>query len=142
MGSSLQRRSWLDRIGLIVLAGSSGSYRLDHISSIVLAGSYWLDHIGIGLGFARKNWILCAGWFDTGWMGHMEWMGRWWDGGGMEVTTLAGSGTGAPPLDLEVWRTVGSGGWYQLRWCCKGAEYLCRSSKIIQIDCTKIRTNM
>ena len=52
----------------------AGSYRLDRIVLIVLAGSYLLDRIGIGLGFARTNWILCAGWFYTGWMGQMEWM--------------------------------------------------------------------
>ena len=68
-------------------------------------------------------------------------MGRWWDGVGMEGPMLAGAGRGAPPLALEGWQTVGSGGWYQLRWFFKGAEYLCWSRKIVQIDCTRIRTN-
>ena len=84
----------------------------------------------------------------------MHWLVRYWldgtdglDGvlvgrGGMEGPTLAGTGTGAPPLDLEGWKEVGSGGWHQLCWCCKGAEYLCRSIKIIQIDCTQISTNI
>ena len=31
----------------------------------------------------------------------MDWMGHWWDGGGMEGLTLAGAGTGAPPLAPE-----------------------------------------
>ena len=68
-------------------------------------------------------------------------MGNWWDGGGMEGPELAGAGTGAPPFALEGRRVVGSGGWYQLCQCCKGADYLCRSRKIIQIYCTKIGTN-
>ena len=59
----------------------------------------------------------------------------------MEGPTLAGAGMGATPLDLEGWQAVGSGGWHQLCRCCKGAEYLCQSSKIIKIDCTKIVTN-
>ena len=53
-------------------------------------------------------------------------VGRGWDG-----PTLAGAGTGAPPLDLEGQRAAGSGGCHQLRWYCKGAEYLCQSNKII-----------
>ena len=64
-------------------------------------------------------------------------VGRGWDG-----PTLAGARTGAPQLDLEGRRAVGSGGWHQLCQCCKGAEYLCRKRKIIQIDCTQIGTNM
>ena len=46
----------MDHIGLIVSAGSSGFYLLDCI----------------GIGFARRNWLLCAGWFATGWMGRMD----------------------------------------------------------------------
>ena len=61
---------------------------------------------------------------------------RVWDG-----RTLAPAGTGVPPLDLEVRRAMGSGGWHQLRWCCNDAEYLCQRSKIIQIEYTRIRTN-
>ena len=71
----------------------------------------------------------------------MDWMGRWWYGGGMEGPALAGAGTGASPLDIEGRRVVGSGSWHQVRWCCKGVGYLCRRSKIIQIDCTQIQTN-
>ena len=100
-------RRWLDRIKLIVSTVSSGSYRL--------------DRIGIGLGFSGRNWLLCAVWFATGWMGRMDWMGRWWDGDGMEGPTLAGAGTGVPPLALEGRRDVGSGGWNQFCWLCKGA---------------------
>ena len=59
----------------------------------------------------------------------------------MEVVMLTGAITGAQPLDLEGRWATGSGGWHQLRLCCKGAEYLCQSSKIIQIGCTKIGTN-
>ena len=61
--------------------------------------------------------------------------------GGMEGPMLAGTGTGAPPLALEGRQVVGSGGWHQFHRCCKGADYLCQSSKIIKIDCTKIGTN-
>ena len=43
-------------------------------------------------------------------------VGRGWDG-----PTVACAVTGAPPLALEGQRAVGSGGWHQLRWCCKGA---------------------
>ena len=42
-------------------------------------------------------------------MGRMGYMGRGWDRGGMEGPTLASSGTGAPPSDLEGggrWETV------------------------------------
>ena len=39
-------------------------------------------------------------------MGRMVWG---WDGGGMEVPTLAGAGLGAPPLSLEV-QATGIGG--------------------------------
>ena len=74
---------------------------MDCIGLIVSAGLYRLDHIVIGLGFARRNWLLCAGWFATGWMGLMDWMGRWWDKGRMEGPTLAGTGMGAPPLAQE-----------------------------------------
>ena len=56
-------------------------------------------------------------------------------------STIIGVGMGTPTLALEERRAAGSGDWHQLRWCCKGAEYLCRSNKIIQIDCTKIGTN-
>ena len=70
-----------------------------------------------------------------------------WDGGTKfsrrrNGRATIGAGTGAPTLALEERRAVGSGGWHQLHRCCKGAEYLCRSSKIIQIDCTQIGTNM
>ena len=64
-------------------------------------------------------------------------VGRGWD----EGPTLAGAGTVAPPLALEGRRAAGSGGWHQLRRCCKGTEYLCQSSKIIQIGCIQIGTN-
>ena len=74
LGGSLQMRHWIDCIGLIVSAVLS-----DRIGWILLAGSYWFDGIGISLGFARRNWILYAGWFGTGWMVRMDWMGRYWD---------------------------------------------------------------
>ena len=57
-----------------------------------------LDSIGIGIGFARRNWILCAVWFVTGWMVQMDCMGHWWHE--VERPMLAGAGTGAPPLAL------------------------------------------
>ena len=63
-------------------------------------------------------------------------MGQGWDG-----SLLAGAGTGVPPLALDGLQSVGSGGWHQFRLCCKGKDNLCRSRKIIQIDCTQIGTN-
>ena len=136
----------MGKVGLVVGFPSeenlAGLYPSNRISLVVSAGSYWLDSIGIGLWFARRNWILCAGWFANGWMGRMDWMGCWWYGSGVEVPTLASSGTGAPPLSIEGRQAVGSCAWHQLRWCCKGADHLCWSSKIIQIDCTQIVTNM
>ena len=40
----------------------------------------------------------------------MDWMGRWWDRGGLEELMLAGAGMGEPPLALEGQRAVGRGG--------------------------------
>ena len=52
-----------------------------------------------------------------------------------------GARTGALSLAIEERRAVVSGGWNQLRQCCKGARYLCQSIKVIKIDCTQIGTN-
>ena len=62
-------------------------------------------------------------------------------GRGRDEQTLAGTGTGAPPLALEGRRAMWSGSWHQFCRCCKDAEYLCRRSKTIQIECTQIRTS-
>ena len=35
----------------------------------------------------------------------------------------------------------GCNSWHQLCWCCKDADYLCLRSKIIQIECTQLRTS-
>ena len=112
------------RIGWIVL------YRLNRI---VLAGLY------------------CIGWIISGSTGFYALAGYWLDGTdgldgmlvrrGWDGPTLAGARTGALTLDLEGRRAMGSFDWNQLRLCCKGAEYLCQRRKIIQIDCTQIRTN-
>ena len=51
------------------------------------------------------------------------------------------SGKGAPPLALEGRRAMQSGSWHQFCWCFKDAEYLCRRSKIIQIECAQIQTS-
>ena len=59
----------------------------------------------------------------------------------MEGPTLSGTVMGASPLNIEGRQAVGSGGWHQLRRCYKGAEYLCQSSKIIQIEFTQIGAN-
>ena len=110
---------------------------------IVLA--YWLDRI-VSAGSYRISWIVSGNTgfdvLDGYWLDGTDGLdrtlvGREWDG-----TMLAGSGTGAPPLDLEGRRAVGSGGWNQLRWRCKGAEYLCWIRKIIQIYCAQIGTNI
>ena len=73
----------LDRIGWIVCIVSAGLYRLACIGWILLDGSYRMYRISIGLGFAKRNWLLFDGWFATGWMVTMDWMERWWYGGGM-----------------------------------------------------------
>ena len=66
------------------------------------SGSYRMDCIGIDIGFARINgFYALAGFLLSGWDG---WTG--WDVGGMEGQTLAGAGTGAPPLALEGRRVV------------------------------------
>ena len=91
-------------------------------------------------------------WLVSAWMGQMDWMGHWWDGGGTGVgranvstrwngSATMGTGTGAPPLALEGRRAMRSGSWHQFFRCCKDAEYLCWRSKIIQIECTQIRTS-
>ena len=95
--------------------------------------------------------LYCIGWIISGNTGFYALAGYWLDGTdgldgtlvgrGWDGPTLAGARTGVPPLALERRRAVGSGGWHQLRRCCKGVDYLCRSSKIIQIDCTQIGTN-
>ena len=106
------------------------AYRLD---SIVSDGSYSIIWILLG----KTGFYALAGyWLDrtNGLDGTL--MGRGWD-----RLSLAGTGTGAPPLALEGLQAVGSGGWHQLRRCCKGADNLCWSRKIIQIGCKQIRTN-
>ena len=69
---------------------------------------------------------------------------RGWDG-----RTLAGVRTGAPPLAPEQerhhWLLRGGGRWEAMAvancfGAARGAEYLCQSIKIIQIDCIKIGT--
>ena len=137
MGLYDQRRHWLYCIGLL-----DGSY---HIIWIVF---YWLDCI-ISAG------LYCIGWIVSVNTGFYDLDGYWLDGTdgtyGLDGTlveqvgdgpTLSSAGTGAPTLDLEGRRAVGSGGWHQLNWCYKGAEYLCRSRRIIKIDCKQIGTNM
>ena len=109
---------------------------------------YWIVSYRIGL--IRKHWLLHIGWLLPGWDGWDRWTG-WGVGetgvGWTNVSTrrngsaTMGAGTGAPPLALEGQRTMRSGSWHQLCWCCKDAEYLCRRSKIIQIECTQIRTS-
>ena len=105
------------------------SYRLD------LSISYRLDCI-------RKHWLLFAGWLLSGWD---RWTG--WEVSGMGVvwtnvsrrrvrSAAIGARMGAPPLDRECRQAVGSGDWHQLRQCCKGEDYLCRRSKITQIEYT------
>ena len=129
-----------------------GDSRSHHI--IIWIVSYcWLDRI---VQLARQysiGWFgsYCIGWIVSGNTGFYALSGYWLDGTdgmdgalvgrGWERPMLAGAGTGAPPLGLEGRRAVRSGGWNQLRRCCKGAKYLCRRSKIIQIECTQIRTN-
>ena len=91
--------------------------------------------------------LRCAGWLLPTWDG---WTG--WGVGGTGVgrknvsirrngSATMGAVTGAPPLALEGRRAMRSGRWHQLCRCCKDTEYLCRRSKIIQIECAQIRTS-
>ena len=134
---------------LFLIRGDAGwivsSYWLDHI---VPAGSYrigwiisyWLDHIVLAGSYqdtlAFMRWLICY------WLCGTDGLDGTLVGRGWYVPTLAGAVTGAPPLALKGKQAVGSGGWHQFCWCCKGVDYLYWSTKIIQIDCTKIKTNM
>ena len=130
--------------GLYRIVGLIVSYWLDCI--VLAAGSYCIVWIGsYRIGWISKHWRLCAGWLLAGWDGWGGWTG--WDVGGMGVgrtdistrqnrSATIGAKTGEPPLDLGMRRAMGSGGWRQLRRCCKDAEYLCRRRRIIQIECT------
>ena len=123
--------------------------RMDRIISP--AGSYHIGWIGsYRTGCIRNHWLLCAGWLLAGWGGWEGWTG--WGVGGTGVgrtdvntrrngSATMGAGTGAPPLALEGRWAMGSGGRHQLRRFYKDTEYLCRRSKIIQIECTRIGTN-
>ena len=51
------------------------------------------------------------------------------DGGGMERLTIEGDGLGAPPLDLEVRQTEGSGGCHNFHWCSRGCGVLVSDQK-------------
>ena len=101
--------------------------------------------IGLSDGLYRIGWIISG---NTGfyalagyWLDGTDGLDRKLSGRGWDGPTLAGAGMRAPPLALEGRRAAGSFGWHKLCRCCKGAEYLCRSSKITQIDCTQIRFN-
>ena len=147
----------LERVFLV--RGETGSYRIIvwivlncRMDRIVLsAGSYYIVWIGsYRIVWIRKHWLLCAGWLLAGWDGWGGWTG--WGVGGTGVgqtevsTRWNGSATmcartGASPLALEGQQAMGNGGWDQLCRCCKDAEYFCWRSKIIKIECTRIRTN-
>ena len=108
--------------------------------------------VGSGTGaplLALQGWKF-ARWLLTGWDGWYGWTG--WNVGGTGViradvsrrrnrSAIVDAIIGAPPLALEGRRAVQSGSWHQLCWCCKDGEYLCRRRKIIQIECTEIRTS-
>ena len=144
---------------VFLIRGDTGSYhiivwivsycRLDRI--VQSAGSYGIGWIGsYRISWISKHWLLCAGWLLAVWDRWDRWTG--WGVGGTGVgrtdvstrrnrSATMGSGTGAPPLDLDGRRAMGSCDWHQLRRCCKDADYLCRRSKILQIECTRIGTN-
>ena len=107
----------MDCIGL-----STGLYRIGWILS------YRLDRIVSSRSYQEKldfmRWMVCYCLDGTdGLVGTL--VGRGWYG-----TTLAGAGTEVPPLALEGRRAVGSGGWHQFRWSCKGAESRARSISV------------
>ena len=94
--------------------------------------------------YALGRWLVtdCKGDMD-GLDGTL--VGRGWDG-----LTLAGARTGAPPLAPEQerhhWLLRGGGRWEVVAvtnffGTARGANYLCQSSKIIQIDCRQIGTS-
>ena len=69
---------------------SDGSYRLCRLYCIISAGlycwivSYWLDWIVSYRIWLDQETLAFAHWLVTAWMGWMDWMGRWWDGGGID----------------------------------------------------------
>ena len=102
------------------------------LNRIVLsAGLYRIGWIGsYCIGWTRKHWILCAGWLLAGWDRWDGWTGWGVGGTGLGRTDVItrqngspsiGARTGEPLLALERSWAVGSSGWHQLRWLCKGA---------------------
>ena len=152
MDTEAVRQLRMGPVWVLLIRGDAGwillACRLDHI---VLAGSYCIGLIvSYRLDCIRKHWLLCDGWLLAGWYG---WDGcTGWDvgGTGMGCTDFSsrwnrsatiGAWNQVPPLDLEFRWAMVSVDWHQLHRWCEGAEYLCWSSKIIQIDCTQIGTN-
>ena len=134
-------------MGCIVLSAlSSGSYFFGWIISLDCIVSYcWI--VSYCIGWIRNHWLLCTGWLLPGWDGYTGWgvggtgVGRTDVSTRWNRSTTMGYGTGAPPLTLEGRQDMQSGSWHQLCWCYKYTEYLCRISKIIQIECTQIWTS-
>ena len=97
-------------------------YRLHYgrIFGVPLRGDavlYWLDLVCLEkLSFYALDGIMVEiGLLLAGWDGRTR-----WDGGGVEGPSLAGTGSGVPPLYLEVRRVPGSSGCHQFHWCCRG----------------------
>ena len=97
------------------------------------------------------KWWRCDGWLLPGWDRWDGWT-RWGVGGtGVRRADVSnrqnrsatmGARTGAPLLALEGRQSMRSGSGHQLCRCCKDAYYLCWRIKIIQIECTQIRTSI
>ena len=144
---------WLGLVFLIGwgILGYFGMYCIHRLNYRRLVGGFlseetlyrigWILWVSVFLGSLGETGFLFTGWYEEIGFLLARWDGLiWWGGGGMEGPKLAGSGTGAPPLNLEGRKNVGSGGWHQLLWCCKGAEYLYQSSRTIKIGRTQIVT--
>ena len=116
----------------------------------------WLDSIVSYCCSGQTGFYALGRWLVIDFKGHtdgldgMDGLDGTLVGRGRDGQTLAGSGTGAAPLAPEQechhWLLRGGGWWEAVAvancfGATRGAEYLCQSSKIIQIDCRQIRTS-
>ena len=98
----------------------------------------------------QTGFYALGSWLVTDCKGHTDGLDRTLVGQGWDGPTLAGAGTGAPPLAPEQeryhWLLRGGGRWEAVAvnnffGDARSAEYLCQSSKIIQIYCRQIGTS-
>ena len=126
LGVCLMRTDWVWR----------GRYKCITKEEIIDdAGSGWASwYISLSWGVAKVSsnrseklslWGTCPYWINwlartscTGLIGRRGQTGR--DEGRAGGSTVARDRLGAPPLNLEICRAAGSGGFHQFHWCCRG----------------------